>query len=140
MKTVTDIPGLKDVFSECRRKAEDIIGKPLSIKIMIQVHQVSASDLKTIVCNACQVAWDEVLSGSQVARILIARQLFCYLAYEKLEKTLVQIAAVVGYEDHSGVKRAVEKVKDMIDVGDDAYMPKLAVAERKLSEMMNVAV
>lgn len=136
MNIVEKYPGIQDALIECRDKVEAITGKKVTIDFKFKFHYLSVDMLATIICNACGVTWEEVISERRKAPIIIARHLFCYFAFFTLKKTLWDIAKIIQREDHSTIVHARDKVANMISTKDDLYMPLIEEVENQINETL----
>lgn len=136
MNTVDKYPGLQEVLDECQEKAEKIVGKKLTINFSIRFKHLPTDVLATIVCNVCEVMWTQVISDSRKANIVLARHLYCYFAAMVQKKTLYDIANILKKADHTVVIHARDKVKKMIEVQDEIYVPAFNEIEKRINEVM----
>lgn len=135
MKTVNDIPGLKEILDECQDKVTDLIGYPVFIHFSMKVQHISTQQLTAIICEVCEIPWRVVVSNSRRIGAVIARHLYCYFAYTVQKKPLVFIADLLN-RDHTTIMYARDKIKNMIDSKDDLYMPLLEEIEKRINQIM----
>lgn len=121
-KTITDYPAIKAALDECQEKVQALIGVPVSISYKLKFHYLSTELLASIVCEVCEVSWNEIKGDRRTLAIVVGRQIYCYLAHTLQNKTLHQIATIIN-RDHTSVLHAKEKIKAMIENNDELYMP-----------------
>lgn len=136
LKTVKDIPGLREVLDECANKVQDILGKPVTILYKLKVHHISTEELCRIVCEVCEVSWMQITSERRDRHIVVARHLYCYIACTYQNKTLTRIAEIIKQKSHTSVFHAVNKVKAMIINNDELYTKPLEIIEQKIEEQI----
>ncbi|MGQ0740183.1 MAG: helix-turn-helix domain-containing protein [Bacteroidota bacterium] len=129
------VPGLREILSKCQQDIEQLTNIPVTVFYRIKFHHLSTSDLTRIICEVCEVSWQHILSDSRKSHYVIARQIYCYLAYTIQKKSLALIGKILG-RDHSTVIAARDKVITMKDVGDELYMIPLLEIERRIDEIM----
>lgn len=129
-------PGLKDILDKCIYECETLIGKKVSVKFSLKFHHLTTEQLATIICDVCEVKWEQVISESRKASIILARHLFCYFAFTVQKKTLWEIAHIIHRTDHSTIVHARDKVKKMIETNDEMYMPAFQAVEDRINEIV----
>jgi chromosomal replication initiation ATPase DnaA len=140
MKKIPDIdkiPGLKDVLSECRKKVEELVGHKVTIHFNLKFHHLPSAELARIICQVCEVSWEQVISENRKAPIVIARHLYAFFALKVQKKALWQVQEALGRADHSTICHARDKVQRMIDSQDDLYMPFITECEKRIGEFID---
>lgn len=136
MRTVQEIPGLKDILDDCEEKVSALIGKPVKIHFSMRILQVTTKELIEAICDVCEVPWERVLSGTRKADVVIARQFFCYFSVSYQKKTLKSIATIIN-RDHTTVIHSNTHISDMIDSNDILYMPLFMEIDKRLQGLLN---
>lgn len=72
-----------------------------------------------IVCRATGISEKEMLSKSRERRIVIPRQVFCWLAAKYSNESLIEIGRFLGGKHHTTVMHSIEQVNDKIEVHDE---------------------
>ena len=86
------------------------------------------------VCSATKVDPVLLLKRNKKRHIVLARQLFCWLAYEKHGFYSVDVARYLG-QDHTTILHSGKKFQDMIDIRDEMAINALAsIAPRLVPE------
>lgn len=135
MKTVNDIPGLKEILQECQQKVTTLLGRPVVIHYSMTINSVPYSQLAAIICQVCSVTWKSILDHDRKANVVIARQLFCYFASEVLHKQVTEIGRIIG-KDHTTVIHGRGKIRNMIDTEDDLYCPIINEVQGLLDQIL----
>ncbi len=63
----------------------------------------TVSEIIDAVVDKFGVTFDKIREKNRTYKIAVARQALCYLIRKKTDLQLVEIAAIVEYEDHSSV-------------------------------------
>jgi chromosomal replication initiation ATPase DnaA len=138
MSQTKEIPGIRDVLVKCRQGIESILGKEVTVFFKIKVRHLSTNDLARIICEVCEVKWEQVISESRKAPIVMARHLFIYFSLRYQKKTQDQIAVVINRDDHSTVIHARDKIQNMVDTNDELYMPYFTEIDKRINEILAV--
>jgi chromosomal replication initiation ATPase DnaA len=138
MSQTKEIPGIRDVLVKCRQGIESILGKEVTVFFKIKVRHLSTNDLARIICEVCEVKWEQVISDSRKAPIVMARHLFIYFSLRYQKKTQDQIAVVINRDDHSTVIHARDKIQNMVDTNDELYMPYFTEIDKRINEILAV--
>lgn len=80
-----------------------------------------------IVSRATGISEKELMSKSRERRIVIPRQVFCWLAAKYTNQSLVEIGRFLGSKHHTTIMHSVQQVNDKIEVHDEATMEVLDV-------------
>ena len=132
---IDKIPGLKDLLRRCQEDIEKLTNTPVTVFYRIKFHHLSTNDLIRIICDVCEVTWQQVTSDSRKAHYVIARQLYCYIAFTVQKKQLVAIAKILG-RDHTSIIHSRDKVINMKATNDELYMVPLLEIEKRIEELM----
>lgn len=138
MKTITDFPEVQKLLDECQAKVQEIIGMPVTISYHLKFHHVTTDLLAAIICDICEVEWNQIAGDSRKMHIKIARQLFTFFSYTVQKKTLSQIAIMLK-QDHTSVIHNRDRIKAMIDTNDELYMPLYFAIEKRINEILIAA-
>jgi chromosomal replication initiation ATPase DnaA len=133
---INKIPGLKEILDDCKCRVEALTGEKVTIHYSLRFHLLTTPQLQSIICSVCEVDWQQIISESRKAPIIIARHLYCYYAFTMQRKTLWQIAMILQRTDHSTIIHARDKVIRMIETKDDLYGPIINEIEQKISEVI----
>lgn len=136
MKTINDFPQVQAILDECQVKVQDIMGVPVTVSYKLKFHHLKSDDLAAIICDVCEVKWQQIISPNRKIGVKVARQLYCYFACMVQKKHLRIIAETLNYGDHSCVIHSRDKVKDMIAIQDELYMPLFGEIERRINEIV----
>jgi len=80
---------------------------------------VSLNNVLETTCSVLGVSKDEVRSSNRLAKIVYARHIFCYLAYNTtFNKTLKEIGKFIN-RDHASVIHGKLKIQTQFDLYDD---------------------
>jgi chromosomal replication initiation ATPase DnaA len=71
-------------------------------------------ELKTAVCRAADIDSKTLTSKSRLHNIVLARQLFCYIAFAELLLKTGEIGREIGYADRSSVSIASKVFSDFL--------------------------
>lgn len=74
----------------------------------------------TIACEICQVEKEKISGKDRMKKIVITRQLYCYIAREHFRYNLTEIANSIN-KDHTTVIHSYRNVKNMLDVDDELW-------------------
>ena len=130
-----EIRGLKEILNECQEKIEEVLGLKVKVYCRQEFPYLNTLELKIIICETCEVMWEEVVSSGKGEHIKIARQLYCYFAYTVQGKTVTLIGKTVN-RDHTTVIHSCKRVQDMIDTKDGTYMPYYLEVQRRIYELI----
>ena len=81
--------------------------------IFYKEQECSLEDILHDVSEASGVSIEEIAGQSRKGNIIVARQMFCYVARQKNKFKFRQIGKIIG-KDHSTVINSVKTVKDML--------------------------
>jgi chromosomal replication initiation ATPase DnaA len=135
---IDKIPGLKDVLIKCRKEIEVLMGKEVTVFFKIKVRHLTTNDLARIICEVCEVKWEQVISESRKAPLVMARHFFIFFSLRYQKKTQDQIAVVINRDDHSTVIHARDKIQNMLDTNDELYMPYYTEIDKRINEILAV--
>jgi hypothetical protein len=88
----------------------------------MSVYTTQVQQILEIVCRATGITEKEMLSKSRERRIVIPRQVFCWLAAKYSNESLVEIARFLGGKHHTTIMHSIQQVNDKIDIYDEATM------------------
>lgn len=132
---IDKVPGLREILKKCQQDIEKLTNVEVTVFYRIKFHHLSTADLTRIICNVCEVTWQQVLSDSRKSHIVIARQLYCHLAITVQKKNLVAISRILN-RDHTTIMHARDKVITMIEMQDELYMVPLLEIERQIEDII----
>lgn len=136
MKTITDIPGLKDILDDCSGKVSALIGAPVRIHYSLKFNRLNTEDLITIICDVCEVKWDDIVKQDRKIAPRMARQFYCYFAYAYQKKQLVTIAHRLQ-RDHTTVIHGRDRIITMVETNDELYMPYFIEIKNRIEKIIN---
>jgi hypothetical protein len=88
----------------------------------MSVYTTQVQQILEIVCRATGITEKQMLSKSRERRIVIPRQVFCWLAAKYSNESLVEIARFLGGKHHTTIMHSIQQVNDKIDIYDEATM------------------
>lgn len=98
-----------------------------ALRSMLNLRGFSLLELKEFVADYMDVSIEEIAGRNQNENSVDARQLFCYLAYKYLHKSLSQIGLSVDRE-HATVSYSIKKVEEKME-GNVAFRQKVNCIE-----------
>lgn len=114
----------KQVKEVLLRASEDItviVGRKVTVECKEwQDGSLSAQNekdelLRKIICEVCEVTWEQVTDKSRKRDVVIARHLYCHFAYKWVRMSYGSIGEIVGGRDHTTALHACQAVKDALD-------------------------
>lgn len=126
---------LREALDECRAKIESLVGYKVALNYRPRTSELTNKDLQQIICEACGVTWQEVISPSRLAHFVIARHMFCYFSYTVQRRPLTSIAAVLN-RDHTSVIHGRNKVAEMLETKDTEYTSIFNEISQEISKLL----
>lgn len=140
MKNEIDkVPGLRAILNKCQEDIEQLTKLPVTVYYRIKFHHLSSPDLIRIICEVCDVSWEQIKSNFRKSHYVIARQLYCWFAFQVQKKKLCTIAEKIG-RDHTSVIHSRDKVQNMIETNDELYMEPFQEIQRRIDEIMEASI
>jgi chromosomal replication initiation ATPase DnaA len=79
--------------------------------------------LRAIITHVTGIPWKQIESKSRKREIVLARQLYCVYAKQRLgDISLKSIGLAIGNRDHTTVIHSIQTVKDLLDTRHEAVM------------------
>lgn len=135
MRVKENIPGVTETLEQCKERIEGIIGQKVNVYYEMDYGFLKSTEMALIVCEVCNVSWEQLASKSRRRQIVMARHFYCYFSYTTQSRTLQSIANTLGI-DHSTVIHARKSIEDMIDSNDSLYMPHYLDIKRMIHDKM----
>jgi len=85
----------------------------------MSVYTTQVQQILEIVCRATGITEKEMLSKSRERRIVIPRQVFCWLAAKYTNTSLVDIGSFLGGKHHTSIMYHVRQINDLISIHDE---------------------
>ena len=101
-------------------------------KLKPKITDLKLSELAEIVCRNANAKVNELSGTSRISRIVIARQILCYLAYNFGNHTLVKIAKFIK-KDHTTIMYSKLKIETFLEIKDDQIFSILNKIKKELN-------
>lgn len=96
-------------------------------------HVKDFATIKSIVCAITGVPYTKIMRRDRFADVAMTRHLLCFYARSLTGMTFSQIAKKVGVQDHTTVIHANERIKNLIETGDQ----KVCSMVNQINEVIN---
>lgn len=132
MLNIYQAPGVQDIIFAAQSEISNIMGKDIQLipqevltKLPERTLQERDIKLRSIICDACDVTWQQLTSKRRDRRFVLARQLYCVYARNLFKFSLKHIGFIIGERDHTTVIHSCQTINDLVAVEDIAVMEKM---------------
>lgn len=133
MITIENSAALRRIMCRCEEEIKKEIGQEVTLSYRLKYDLLSTEELKNLICDVCEVYWDDILSSKRSRIQVAARQLFCHYAVKIQNKTVTEIGKILN-RDHTTVIYSRDTIKDRIHTGDGSIMPFYLECEKRLAK------
>lgn len=118
---------LQDLTHDSRVKLRPVIVQQSEIKVTLD-------DIAEICAYAAETTVEAIIGKSRKGNIKMARQILYHFAYKRGIGNYTQIGQYLSGRDHTTVMAGIQRLKDMLDTNDDAYVRAFGLAEYCLNK------
>jgi chromosomal replication initiation ATPase DnaA len=86
------------------------------------VKKYTLDEILIEVCSICKVDIDKVKSSLRKKEIVAARRLFCYVASEITNESMLQISIAIGGHEHTKALHHRDTARDYFKIKDARFM------------------
>lgn len=135
IEMIDRIPGLRAILDKCQEEVVKLTGVDVSVYFRLKFHRLTTNELANIICEVCDVKWDELVGKSRKTHYVVARHLFCYFSFFYQKQKLRRIAEVLDI-DHTSVIHARDKVVTLLSVNDELYCIPAAEIKQLIDKLL----
>lgn len=104
-----------------RESMVDIASVEMRRRFIIR-HRYTLEEILQDICNLFEVDINKVKSSLRIGEVTKIRRIFCYVATEMTDESLLQIAITIGGHEHTKALTHRDKARDFYKIKDEKFM------------------